>query len=88
MFFHFVVCKFLTLVLDDLYTSALHKNGVEFHQEFNGHGPRHVTCVLHVSNTFFFHFQFNGHSPSNVTRDIHMSNTCFSFRYSTVFENF
>ena len=25
------------------------QNGVEFCQEFNGHGPRHVTRVLHVS---------------------------------------
>jgi len=32
------ICKFLTLVLDDLQTSAIHKNGVEFCQEFNGHG--------------------------------------------------
>ena len=32
------ICKFLILVLDDLQTSAIHKNGVEFCQEFNGHG--------------------------------------------------
>ncbi len=33
--------------------SVLHQNGVEFHQEFNGHGPRHMTRVIHVSDTFF-----------------------------------
>ena len=46
-------CKFLTFVLYDLQTSALHKNGVEFCQEFKGHGPRHVTRVFHVSDTCF-----------------------------------
>ena len=49
-------CKFLTLVLDDRNGHVLHQNGVEFHQEFNGHGPRHVTHVYHVSDTFFFNF--------------------------------
>ena len=44
-------CKFLTLVLDELQGHALHKNGVEFHQESNEHGPRHVTRVRHVSVT-------------------------------------
>ena len=42
-------CKFLTLVLDELQGHVLHKKGVEFHQESNGHGPRHVTRVCHVS---------------------------------------
>ena len=27
------------------------QNWVEFRQEFNGHGPRHVTRVLHVSTS-------------------------------------
>ena len=43
------ICKILTLVLDELQGHVLHKNGVEFHQESNGHGPRHVTRVRHVS---------------------------------------
>ena len=47
------ICKFLILVLDNLQTSAIHKNGVEFCQEFDGHGPRHVTHVFHVSDTCF-----------------------------------
>ena len=29
-------------------TSVRGQNGVEFHHEFNGHGPRHMICVLHV----------------------------------------
>ena len=33
----------------ELQTSLRGQNGVEFHQESNGHGPKHVTCVLHVS---------------------------------------
>ena len=41
-------CKFLTLVPDELQGHVLHKNGVEFHQESNGHGPSHVTRVRHV----------------------------------------
>ena len=45
------ICKILTLVLDELQGHVLHKNGVEFHQESNGHGPRHVTRVRHVSVT-------------------------------------
>ena len=44
---------FLTLLLQVLQTRALHQNGVEFHQEFNGHGPRHVTHVSHVSDARF-----------------------------------
>ena len=43
------IYKILTLVLDELQGHVLHKNGVEFHQESNGHGPRHVTRVGHVS---------------------------------------
>ena len=43
------MCKFLTLVQDELEGHILHKNGVEFYQESNGHGPRHVTCVCYVS---------------------------------------
>ena len=39
-------CKFLTLVLDDRHGHVLHQNGVEFHQEFNGHGLRYMTHVL------------------------------------------
>ena len=47
-------CTFLTLVLDDIHRHVLHQNGVEFHQEFNEHGPRHVTRVFHVSDTCTF----------------------------------
>ena len=43
------IANFLTLVLDELQGHVLHQNGVEFHQESNEHGPRHVTRVLHVS---------------------------------------
>ena len=31
---------------------------LEFHQEFNGHGTRHVTCVHYVSDTCFS-FQYS-----------------------------
>ena len=46
--------KFLTFVLDELHPSFLHVNRSEFFKEFNGDGPRHVTRVRHVSDTFFF----------------------------------
>ena len=46
-------CTFLTLVLDDIHGHVLHQNGIEFYQEFNEHGPRHVTRVFHVSDTCF-----------------------------------
>ena len=46
--------KTLTLVLDELHPSVLHVNWSEFCQEFNGDGPRHVTRVYHMSDTFFF----------------------------------
>ena len=49
--------KFKTMILNDLQTSALHKNGVEFCQEFNGHGLRHVTHVFLVSD-MCFSFQY------------------------------
>ena len=42
-------CKFRTMILFDLQISALHENGVEFNQQFNGQGPRHVTRVLRIS---------------------------------------
>ena len=42
-------CTFLTLVLDELQGHVLHQIRVEFHQECNGHGPRHMTRVCHVS---------------------------------------
>ena len=45
----------ITLSNFELQTSVLHKNRVEFRQEFNGHVPRHMTCVLHVS---FMSFPF------------------------------
>ena len=48
-----ILAYFLTFVLKVQYSSTLHKYGVEFHQEFNGHGPRHVTHVFHMSDTFF-----------------------------------
>ena len=37
----------------ELQTSALHKNGVEFHQAFTGQGHRYVTHVCQVLNTSF-----------------------------------
>ena len=43
----------LTLVLVELQKSYLHENRSEFRQEFNGHGPGHVTRGRHVSRTFF-----------------------------------
>ena len=58
-------CKFPTLVLDDLHTSALHKNWVEFHQEFNGHGPRHVTLYF-TCPTRFFHFSIEDFSKLTI----------------------
>ena len=44
------MCKFLTLVLDELEGCVLQKNGVEFYQESSGHGLRHVKHGLHMSN--------------------------------------
>ena len=44
-------CPLLTLLPDLLQRYARGQNGVEFCQEFNGHGPRHVTCLCHVSFT-------------------------------------
>ena len=38
--------KILTSLLLDLETSVRGQNGVEFDQESNGHGPRHVTHLL------------------------------------------
>ena len=42
-------CLFLTLLPDELQGSVRGQNGVEFRQEFNGHGPRHLTFVRHMS---------------------------------------
>ena len=55
--------KFRTVVLlYDLHPSALHKNGVEFCQEFNGHGPRHVTfLVWPCKDVFSLHEAKKGH---------------------------
>ena len=36
----------LTSLLVDLQTSVRGQNGVEFDQEFSGHGPRHVTHLF------------------------------------------
>ena len=38
--------KILTFLFFDLQTSVRGQNGVEFDQEFSGHGPRHVTHLL------------------------------------------
>ena len=51
-----ILAYFLTFVLKVQYSSTLHKYWVEFHQEFIGHGPRNVTRVFPVSDTFIFHF--------------------------------
>ena len=67
-----ILAYFLTFVLKVQYSSTLHKYGVEFHQEFNGHGPRHVTCVFHVSDTFFFHFGIK-EFPTLVLNDLQTS---------------
>ena len=40
---------FITSEPFELQTSVRGQNGVEFHQESNEQGPRHVTRVLHVS---------------------------------------
>ena len=40
---------FLTSDPFELQTSVRGQNGVEFHQESNGHGPRHVARVRHGS---------------------------------------
>ena len=42
-------CPLLTLLLDELQRCARGQIGVEFHQEFNGHGPRQVERVRHMS---------------------------------------
>ena len=67
-----ILAYFLTFVLKVQYSSTLHKYGVEFHQEFNGHGPRHVTCVFNVSDTFFFHFGIK-EFPTLVLNDLQTS---------------
>ena len=43
-----IVSIFLTNTSDKLQGSGRGQNGVEFRQEFNGHGPKHVTCVFNV----------------------------------------
>ena len=53
-------------------TCDLHQTGVEFHQEFNGHDPRQMTCVFHVSDTFFFHFGIK-EFPTLVLNDLQTS---------------
>ena len=44
-----IVSIFLTNTSDKLQGSVRGQNGVEFRQEFNGHGLRHLTLVRHVS---------------------------------------
>ena len=44
-------CPLLTLLLGELQGSVRGQIGVEFRQESNEHGPRHVTRVQHVSLT-------------------------------------
>ena len=44
------------MVLDELQGHVLHQNWLEFCQESNGHGPRHVTRVRHVSTRDFLTF--------------------------------
>ena len=56
--FHVLTCvlnfaKLLTLLPDELQRCARGQSGVEFRQEFNGHGPRHVTRVFYVSTCVF-----------------------------------
>ena len=56
-----VTCTFLTLLLDELQGSVRGQIWVEFRQEYNGHGPRHVASVCHVSthvNTCLSHVHF------------------------------
>ena len=43
-----IVSIFLTNTSDKLQGSVRGQNGVEFCHEFNGHGPRHVTCFFNV----------------------------------------
>ena len=43
-----IVSIFLTNTSDKLQGSVRGQNGVEFRLEFNGHGPKHVTCVFNV----------------------------------------
>ena len=88
------------MVLDELQGHVLHQNGVEFYQESNGHGPRHVTGVSHVSTRDFvtpdsFELQTsvrgqNGvefHWELNGHGPRHMTHVhrTFSFWYGTVF---
>ena len=37
----------------ELQKSVLHVNWSKFHQEFNGHGPRHVTRICHASRVMW-----------------------------------
>ena len=46
-------CSLLTLLPNGLQTSVRGQIGLEFCQESNGHGLRHLTCVLHRSNMWF-----------------------------------
>ena len=50
---HVSTRDFVTSEPIELQTSVRGQNGVEFHQEFNGYGPRHVTYVYHVSYARF-----------------------------------
>ena len=54
--FHFLVQFLLTFDQIGLQESVFYVNRSEFHEESNGHGPRHMTPVCHVSEKFFFTF--------------------------------
>ena len=58
------VACLISLILG-LQKSCLHVNRSEFHQEFNGHGPGHVTRGRHVSRTFFLIWKGNKGCMSN-----------------------
>jgi len=68
----------------ELQTSVMGQNGVEFHQKSNGHCPRQVTHVRHVSDVPFlfgtvqcfisvFHQEYKGHDPQHSTHVLNMS---------------
>ena len=68
-----ILVQFL-LIFDQikLQESVLHLNRLEFYQESNGHGPRHVTRVCHVSDALHvnrpeFYEESNAHGPRHVT---------------------
>ena len=58
----------------ELHPSVLHLHRSKFCQEFNDDGPRHMTCVCHMSHVQHLIFHFGTVYVTNVH---HLSTGCF-----------